>query len=60
MRKLTNLKLKLINDAEQSGKMSISEDDVKRSQELFRSIEKQFAALAKEMSDKKQKDLLNK
>lgn len=60
LRKTTNKKIKDLNDAEMTGKLIISKDDFKGTQELIRQIESHFASLAKEMCDKKQKDVLNK
>lgn len=60
LRKAANKNIKDMNDAEMAGTLTISKDDFKGAQELIRQIEANFASLAKEMCEKKQKDVLNK
>ena len=59
-RKFSNKKIGQLNDAYQSGVIKASEDQVKGAEQLIRAIELNFIHLAKEMSNQKQKDLMNK
>jgi len=59
-RKFSNKKIGQINDAYQSGSIGASEDQVKGAEQLIRAIESHFNHLAREMSNQKQKDLMNK
>jgi len=59
-RKFSNKKIGQLNDAYQSGVIKASEDQVKGAEQLIRAIESNFIHLAKEMSNQKQKDLMNK
>ena len=60
LRKNSNHKIGQLNTAYEGGTLKIGEDLVKGTGELIRAIESHFLQLAREMSNQKQKDLLNK
>ena len=60
LRKNSNKKIGQLKVAYESGVLKISEDHEKGTEDLIRAIESNFLQLAKEMSDQKQKDLMNK
>lgn len=60
LRKVCNKKIAQITDAAQSGALKVSQDHVKGVQDLIRAFDSHFGVLCKEMTDKKQKELLNK
>jgi len=60
LRKNSNHKIGQLNTAYEGGTLKIGEDLLKGTGELIRAIESHFLQLAREMSNQKQKDLLNK
>ena len=57
IRKTSNSKIKQLDDASMSESFKASIDNVKGAEELIRLIESHFGALAREMTEKKKKDL---